>query len=57
MSSPQELNTSLKQELVWNYGYWGEHPDYPHSDWKYEVDNGDTREGYWEWVARRINGD
>ena len=31
-------------------GYWGEHPDHPVSDWRSEVDNGDTRQGYWEWV-------
>ena len=31
-------------------GYWGEHPDHPVSDWRYEVDNGDTRQGYWEWA-------
>ena len=32
-------------------GEWGEHPKYPSSDWKYEVSNGDTRLGYWEWVG------
>jgi len=26
-------------------GYWGEHPDHPVPDWRYEVDNGDTRQG------------
>lgn len=35
-------------------GYWGEHPAYPVVDWKYEVDNGDTRQGYWEWVEGRL---
>ena len=33
------------------YDYWNdEDPDYPASDWQYEVANGDTRRGYWEWV-------
>jgi hypothetical protein len=32
-------------------GTWGEHPDFPASDWMYEVSNGDTRLGYWEWCA------
>jgi len=31
-------------------GWWGEHPDYPVEDWQYMVANGDTRQGYWEWV-------
>lgn len=36
-------------------GYWhGECPDYPADDWKTEVRNGDTRLGYWEWVANRL---
>lgn len=31
-------------------GYWeGEHKDHPIADWLYEVANGDTRRGYWEW--------
>lgn len=35
-------------------GYWGDHPDYPVSDWQYEVENGDTREGYWTWVLSKL---
>lgn len=35
-------------------GHWGEHPEHPLSDWRYEVQNGDTRLGYWEWVAARL---
>ena len=38
-----------------NGGYWGEHPDHPVCDWLAEVDSNDTREGYWEWVAARID--
>lgn len=33
--------------------YWGEDPGHPLTDWKYEVENNDTRLGYWEWVAAR----
>lgn len=33
------------------YGHWGEHPDYPVENWIYEVGSGDTRLGYWEWIA------
>jgi hypothetical protein len=30
--------------------YWDIQEDYPGCDWKYEVDNGDTLLGYWDWV-------
>ncbi|MBZ9574578.1 hypothetical protein [Modicisalibacter sp. MOD 31.J] len=39
------------------HGVWGEHPDYPADDWRYEVGNDDTRQGYWEWVASSIERD
>ena len=35
-------------------GIWGVHPDFPVSDWRYEVANDDTRLGYWEWVQAAI---
>lgn len=31
-------------------GPWADHPGHPLEDWKYQVTNGDTRMGYWEWV-------
>ncbi len=33
---------------------WGQHPDYPREDWQYDVSNGDTRLGYWEWVLHNV---
>lgn len=33
--------------------YWADHPIYSAEDWRYEVANGDTRQGYWEWVASK----
>ena len=36
-------------------GSWGEHPDHPVTDWQYEVANGDTRQGYWDWVEESID--
>ena len=31
--------------------YWKDQDfDFPISDWQYEVANGETRLGYWEWV-------
>jgi hypothetical protein len=37
-----------------NGGYWGYHPIHLVADWRYEVDNEDTRQGYWEWVVNQI---
>ena len=31
-------------------GYWNEDSKFPVADWQYEVANGDTRLGYWDWV-------
>lgn len=36
------------------YGYWAEHPDFAPMDWQYEVANGDTRQGYWDWVQGKV---
>lgn len=35
-------------------GHWGEHPGHLVADWQYEVANDDTRLGYWQWVANRL---
>jgi hypothetical protein len=34
-----------------------ENKKYPKSDWQYEVNNGDTKLGYREWVQHRIESD
>lgn len=34
---------------------WGEHPDHPVADWQAEVAGGDTRLGYWAWVAAQLD--
>lgn len=32
--------------------YWGEADrQYPEADWQRDVADGNTRQGYWEWVA------
>lgn len=31
--------------------HWDEDPEWSVADWKYEVANDDTRQGYHEWVA------
>jgi len=38
-----------------NGGVWGDHPRYPAALWEDCVGDGDTRLGYWEWVANRID--
>ena len=38
-------------------GYWGRHPKHVVADWQYLVSNGDTRQGYWEWVLHKIHDD
>lgn len=40
-----------------NGGTWGEHHTYIPADWRTEVENGDTRLGYWEWVASKIEAE
>ena len=42
----QSLNVPPEGQDYWQ----SEDSDYPVSDWKYEVSNGDTRMGYWEWA-------
>ncbi len=37
--------------------HWDEDPDYPISDWKYEVENNDTRLGYADWVQHERERD
>ena len=34
--------------------YWLTDPLYPVEDWKYEVANGDTLEGYWPWRSTKM---
>lgn len=48
--------THLLRSMLPEHG-WGEHPDYPLSDWKYEVSNEDTRLGYNEWLLDRLETD
>ncbi len=35
--------------------YGAEHPEWPKADWQYDVCNGDTKLGYWAWVAHNSN--
>ena len=50
-----ELPLTLREQVA---DVWGTADDYPRSDWQYEVCNGDSHIGYWEWVEhmRESNG-
>ncbi len=36
-------------EFFKTQGQWEEHPEFPLADWKYQIENNDTRQGYQEW--------
>jgi len=44
----------LKELADKHGGPWGSHPKFPREDWQYEVANGDTPLGYWEWVEAQL---
>lgn len=50
----EDGSASAPDVLAARYGSWREHPDYPWRDWVYQVSNGDTHAGYWEWVSSNI---
>jgi len=41
----------LKEEAG---GYWQENSDFPLRNWMDEVQNEDTRQGYWEWLVEKM---
>jgi hypothetical protein len=50
-----EKTNALAEALKAKHGgHWGEHPDHDAETWASEVANGDTRLGYWEWVANMV---
>ena len=56
MAANEEATTeeTTLAKLKERHGYWDEHITWSSDDWKTEVENGDTRHGYWEWVANQI---
>jgi hypothetical protein len=53
-SLPETTHPDAPQLIAEADSVWDDHPNYPSEDWKYEVENGDTRRGYWDWVAAKI---
>ena len=45
---------SRAKSLAARFGFGGEHPDYPLSDWRDEATAGETILGYWDWVDGRL---
>jgi len=46
----------IEQELdeLFEESDWAEHDDYPLADWRYEVANDDTRQGYRSWLYNQL---
>lgn len=49
-----ESRTPSAEELSERYGEWNAHEVYGVEDCQHEVTNGDTRRGYWAWVASQL---
>jgi hypothetical protein len=49
------MMTPTERKLRETFDYWEEHPQYSTEDWKQDVANGDTKAGYWTWVASQID--
>jgi len=52
---PKSERPLTPAQLMSQFGEWGEHPKFPRSDWQYEVANGDTQRGYWDFVAAKLD--
>lgn len=49
-----ELALSAENLREESGGTWSEYSAFPVADWQYEVANGDTRLGYWDWCVCQI---
>lgn len=54
MRTHEEIERELDNLFDGSRGYWSEHPTYPLDDWRYEVANNDTRQGYRDWLYNRL---
>jgi hypothetical protein len=52
---PRSERSLTPTQLRSQFGEWGQHPEFPRSDWQYEVGNGDTQRGYWDFVAAKLD--
>ena len=45
----------LADKYAGKEGSWGEHPIFRRQEWREEVANDDTLQGYWAWVVSKLN--
>lgn len=53
----EHVLTEVQLNDKYSDGRWGNHPIYPSADWRTEVDNEETRQGYWPWVLSQMDQD
>jgi hypothetical protein len=41
--------------LIARYGSWGQDERFPRADWQYEVSEGETNLGYWDWLLQQYD--
>lgn len=51
----QEMTADQLAEKYGSPTSWGEHPIFDRQDWQYEVEEGNTIQGYWAWVSSEID--
>jgi len=47
----------VRINLLKKQDFWSEYTAYPVSDWQDEVREGNTRNGYWEWVIAQVEAE
>lgn len=46
------------EELLTTFDYWVDsHPDFPYEEWQDQVQNNNTRLGYWDWVVNEMENE
>ena len=53
LAGVQDMRRAIRVWRMSDTDFWSQHPDHPLKVWQYEVANGYTRHGYWEWAANR----
>jgi hypothetical protein len=54
MHSPLFTPLQIMHAFKEHNGYWEPYPGHELEDWRTEIANDDTRQGYWQWVEDRI---
>ena len=47
---------TARAEEIYKKDIWGQHPDFPRSEWQDEAFDSLTQLGYWEWVQHKVEG-